>query len=467
MRKESELALDRIVHVPHFVQGRAVFGDGIQHQSRMGTVFITPALELDQLVRPRAEPGPAFDLPLREILDLLAETGRRLEDSANPHLVESLELAAATSSYSRRLVQNCYQALARAFDPGALGYRIERELGAGFIDRWVTVYRPGGPRSQVRAFPPRLVHVMAGNAPAAAAASIIQGALTKGINLLKLPSNDLFSATAILRTMADIDPSHPTVRSFSAAYWRGGDAAIEGLIYRPQYFDKLVAWGGEATIRHALKYVGPGFELVQFDPKVSITMIGREAFRDESTLESVANLAAEDTNLMNQEACAASRYHYVEGGIEHADRYCEALARQLAIDRFWGDGQVAKTPLAIRDAVDGIRLSGIDAVFGRYDGKGLIVRSTEPVDFHPIGKTVNVVPVPSLRDAVRYASVATQTVGVYPAARKAELRDPLANAGVQRVVALGKAMGIDPGLPHDGFFPLQRLMRWVGDEDAA
>jgi hypothetical protein len=55
---------------------------------------------------------------------------------------------------------------------------------------------------------------------------------------------------------------------------------------------------------------------------------------------------------------------------------------------------------------------------------------------------------------------------VYPAERKVELRDPLVNAGVQRIVTLGHAMGIGAGLPHDGFFPLQRLVRWTADEGA-
>jgi len=74
------------------------------------------------------------------------------------------------------------------------------------------------------------------------------------------------------------------------------------------------------------------------------------------------------------------------------------------------------------------------------------------------------VPVPSLADAVRFANVATQTVGVYPPERKASLRDVLASSGVQRVVSLGRALGPAPGLPHDGFYPLHRFVRWVNDE---
>ena len=54
-------------------------------------------------------------------------------------------------------------------------------------------------------------------------------------------------------------------------------------------------------------------------------------------------------------------------------------------------------------------------MWGRFDGRGIVIRSEQPVDFYPDRKVVNVVPVRSLRDAVRFANVATQTVGVYPA----------------------------------------------------
>src|SRR5690606_13494865 len=117
----------------------------------------------------------------------------------------------------------------------------------------------------------RLIHVLAGNTPGVTAITIARAALTKGLHLLKLPSNDLFTATAILRTMEELDPDHPVTRSFSCVYWRGGDASVEGALFRSQYFDKLVAWGGDAAIRSAISYIGPGFELVSFDPKVSIS----------------------------------------------------------------------------------------------------------------------------------------------------------------------------------------------------
>lgn len=103
-------------------------------------------------------------------------------------------------------------------------------------------------------------------------------------------------------------------------------------------------------------------------------------------------------------------------------------------------------------------------VWGKYDGSGIVVRSDDPVEFHPDGKIVNVVRVDSITDAVKYASVVTSTAGVYPFALKAKLRDPLASAGAQRIVNLGLTMIAGNGAPHDGFWPMSRYMKWISEE---
>ncbi|MGF6931130.1 hypothetical protein OKW41_000269 [Paraburkholderia sp. UCT70] len=57
------------------------------------------------------------------------------------------------------------------------------------IDGWKARDVRGAP-NRIRAFPPRLVHIMAGNSPMVTAMTVIRGALSKGVHLLKLPSND-------------------------------------------------------------------------------------------------------------------------------------------------------------------------------------------------------------------------------------------------------------------------------------
>jgi len=464
MNAPDHQAGSEVVQVPHVVKGATITGGADVHRSG-GLSFTTPALDLDSLVWPRGAPGPAFDVPIAQIIDLLVETGKALGRDERGLLTEALAQMRIASPLDDGVLARCYEDLGALFNGADMRAQIDNELGgADVLDGWRETATPWGV-AKVRAFPPRLVHILAGNAPGVAAQSVIRGALVKGVNLLKLPSNDLFTATAILRTMAHLAPAHPTVRSFSAVYWRGGNETVESQLFRPQYFDKLVAWGGESAIRSAKQYAGPGFELVSFDPKTSISFIGREAFLDDRTLAEVAALAGQDATPFNQSACVSSRIQFVEGDAGQVDRYCERLQAELGVERRTCSIVGPQVPPALREEIEILRgLEPLYGVWGGYDGRGIVIRSDEPVDFHPDGKIVNVVPVADLADAVRFANVATQTVGVYPPGRKSDLRDRLASAGVQRVVSLGCALGPAPGLPHDGFYPLQRLVRWVNDE---
>jgi hypothetical protein len=459
-------ALAAAVAVPHIVKGELLTGTA-QLFGPPRAQFATPRLDLNTLVWPRTEPGPAFNVPVAEIIDLLVATGQRMSRDPDGILAQACEQMKRSSPLEGGILERDYANLGALFDRPSIEAQVNNELGGPeVLDGWKEVVTGRGQRARVRAFPPRLVHILAGNAPGVAVISIVRSALTKGVNLLKLPSNDLFTATAMLRTMAKVAPNHPVVRSFSAVYWRGGDSEVESHLLRPQFFDKLVAWGGEAALRSAKNYVGPGFELVAFDPKTSISFIGREAFASEATLAEVARLAGDDATPYNQGACVSSRIQYIEGSPEQVDRYCALLQQQLGIQRATCSAVGQPVTGELREQIE--VLSSLEPdyrVWGKFDGKGIVIRSEAPVEFYPDRKVVNVVPVESLRDAVKFANVATQTVGIYPASRKQELRDALASAGVQRVVTLGKALGPGPGLPHDGFYPLHRFVRWVNDED--
>jgi hypothetical protein len=317
----------------------------------------------------------------------------------------------------------------------------------------------------VRAFAPRLVHVLPGNSPGVAVKSIAQGAMVKAINLFKMSSSDPFTTVAILRTMADIDPSHAIVKSMSAVYWRGGDDSVEQVLYRPQYFDKIVAWGGGDAINNVIQYLGPGLQLVSFDPKTSISMVGKEALASEATLDVAADLASADVMVLNQEACVASRFIYVEGRHDPVDRFCERLHQRI-VERAATSGDARPLDMELREQIATLMMMDDDyRVWGKADGRGCVIRSDEPVEFHPINKTANVVCVPSLDEAVRYISVATQTVGFYPFDRMADYRDRLASGGAQRIVRLGEAGPSTIGNPHDAMYPLHRFVHWMAHED--
>jgi hypothetical protein len=251
----------------------------------------------------------------------------------------------------------------------------------------------------------------------------------------------------------------------SAVYWRGGDASVEQALYRPQYFDKIVAWGGGPAIDNVIKYLGPGFQLVSFDPKTSISMVGREAFASPETLTQTADWASSDVMMLNQEACVASRFIFLEGTQEEADRFSAALHARI-VERAAASGDRRPLDLDLREQIESLAMLEDDfRVWGKTDGTGVVIRSDGPVDFHPVNKTANVVRVDSLDDAVQYINVATQTVGFYPFDRMADYRDRLASGGAQRVVHLGEAGPSTIGNPHDAMYPLHRFVHWMAHED--
>ncbi|CAN7581440.1 hypothetical protein LJR219_004278 [Phenylobacterium sp. LjRoot219] len=458
----------RVISAPFFIRGRIVEGADVKVRSRdLGADFVTPAIDLDAIVMPRAELPPLLDTPLAEIIDFLVETGARLALARNPHMRECLELLSATNPLPRRVVENLYL---------SAPYYLSREILEGSIasnfadpaalDRWVTRTDRHGDTGAIRAFPPRVIHMLAGNAPAGCISSIAQGALVKAVNLFKMPSSDPFTCVAVLRTMAEIDASHPVVRSMSAIYWRGGDESVERTVYRPQYFDRIVAWGGGDAINNVIKYLGPGIQLVSFDPKTSISMIGHEAFASAEGVAEAAERTAADTTVFNQEACLASRFVFVEGDRPQVEQFCAKLVERLGVDRTFASAVAPLLPVETREEIEVMQAMGDEVkVFGRTDGRGLVLLSDHPVDFHPSNKTSNVVMVEKLEDAIRYVNVATQTIGVWPPERKAELRDRLASAGGQRVCRLGTANQHVLGGPHDAMYPLQRLVHWMGDDD--
>ena len=449
--------------VTHVAHGRLVRGADLEYTSRDRNVaFATPKLDIDALVWPRPAPGPAFDLPMAAVLDFLVATGKQLAVDANPHLQTALEATCLVNNMAPDVLRASYDRLAPFFDREILEFDLDHGLGQG--TEWRTIVRPNGTTMAVRAYPLRLLHFLAGNGPPLSAFSIARGALTRGVNLLKLPSNDLFTAPAILATMADLDPDHPVLRSFSAAYWRGGDEDVERRLFRREFFDTVVAWGGESALRNVQKYVGPGLDLVALNPKVSISVIGREAFADTETTEFVAQCAALDVGA--QEACQDSRFQFVEGSVTEVDEFCGRLHARLVEST--GPVPGRPTPPDVTQMLVRLQEQQADIrVWGDVDGRGLVIRSGEPLDIYPIGRTVNVVATRDLADAARYVDVATQTVGIYPADRKAVLREIVFAAGAQRVVTLGgvSTQGMPHGRPHDGFYVLERMVRWVCDEE--
>ena len=461
--------------------------DAVEFKGRGGASFRTPDPHKhihDLVLGNPVRLADLNDLPMRDIIDFLAEVGRRMRLEDNPHLQESFELALQAGGLAEPILRGVYEDLPYMFDPDSLREQVDRTIGIDYLDGWVPA--PGGDAHvRVRAVGTRQLHITAGNVPVVAALTIIRGALTKSDVLIKAPSNDPLTANAVARTLIDIDANHPVTKHVAVAYWKGGDEFMDSQIVRTSRIDKITAWGGMSSVKHIQKFLTPGIDLTALNPKYSMSVIGKEALESEEAMEEAALGIAVVSGLYNQTACSNTRLVYVESETDD-----ESLDKVIALGSkivaaYQTLPEVMSTPAdkPNQDLEAELEAVALEDDFYYVEGDtingGVVVsRFSDRVDFYDQlnNRVVNLVPVPNLLDVLKWCDDTTQTVGIYPENLRDRMIDPLSLAGVQRIVGIrgGDAMQIfhdshslPPGMPHDGIEPLRRNVRWVIDHRPA
>ncbi|CAN7581629.1 hypothetical protein LJR219_004281 [Phenylobacterium sp. LjRoot219] len=423
------------------------------------------------------------DTPVREIVDFLAEAGKRLRLEDNPYLQESFALALKAGGLDEPILRGVYDGLPAMFDPRELTEMADRTIGIDYLDGWVPARTPHS-NVRVRAIGTRQLHITAGNVPVVAALTIVRAALTKSDCLIKSPSNDPLTANAIARTLIDLDPNHPVTKHIAVAYWKGGDEFMDSQIVRTSRIDKITAWGGMSSVKHIQKFLTPGIDLTALNPKYSMSVIGKEALASDTAMDEAALGVAVISGFYNQTACANTRIVYVESETddESLERVVEFGRKIAAAYKTLPPVMSTPAPAPNSDLEAELEAAALEEDFyhvegDTVDGGVVISRFPDRVDFYDRlnNRVVNIVPVANLLDIVKWCDDTTQTVGVYPESLRDRLLDPFALAGVQRLVALqgGDALQLfhemhtlPPGMPHDGIEPLRRNVRWVIDHRA-
>lgn len=464
--------------VPLIIRGEVIEGDEVEFggrnpATRFRTVDVSQHVDRLALRTPSVL-AELHELSFEDILDYLEELGERLEFKKNPYLQDALGLTIATSGLGEPILRACYESLSSLFERSRLRDHADILVGIPFLEGWVNTRSADGVNTFVRAFGARALHIIAGNVPLVAAMTIARNSLIRSDIIIKTPSNDPLTACAIARTMIDMAPDHPITKHISVGYWKGGDEAIEGRLYQPRNIEKIVAWGGMASIKHITKYIQPGIDLITLDPKLSSSIIGRDTFRDEATIQEAARRLALDIGVFNQQGCLNARVVYAEtgtdaAGLEMANRFGKLVYDALqTVPPALMDPVTAVDP-ALAEEIEGLRFAGgLYKLYGGGERGGVIVsQSDEPVEFSAIlnNRIANIVPVDDLDVPVQAVNAYTQTVGVYPADLVPQLRDRLSYHGVQRVVALGYVVTQRTVAgPQDGIEPLRRMCKWILSE---
>ena len=466
-------------HVPLIIRGEVIDTAEVSHGGRGGAVSFTSPDVRQHLNRLEAAPHRLSDLyriGFDEILDYLEALGQRLVLSKNPWLEQAFDLSCRTSGLGADILRNMYETLGKRLSRTSMKELAEKAVGIPYLEGWVESRLQDGSIARVRAFGARAVHIVAGNAPGVSMMTIARNALIRGDAIIKTPSNDPLTAAAIARTMIDMAPDHPLTKHLSVAYWKGGDDTVEASLYKSSNIEKIVAWGGMASISHIAKYIRPGVELVALDPKLSSSIIGREAFDDDATMKKVAKLLAMDGGGMNQEACTNARVVYVHCGTD--DDALEKLNRfgRMVYDAVQAlpaeiSGPAVRLEPKLEEEIEALKLGGeewYNVIGGGPRGAVIVSQLDDPVDFATLlaNRVINLVPVDDIEEPVRAVTNYTQTIGIYPESLKRELRDRLALHGAQRLVSLGKALDLPNIGIQDAIEPVRRMCRWIVDEEA-
>ena len=472
------------LQVPLIIRGKVIEDYEVEFGGRPGNPggnmrFMTPDVKkyMSELVNDKPiSQLDLYSITLNDIIDYLEELGQRLDLDKNPHWREGFEVSCLASNLSRSVLEGVYRACPVVFTPAYVRDFIDARFGAEYLEGWVPRTLSDGRTIQVRAMGARGVHIIAGNVPVVATATLMRSIITRSDSIIKLPSNDLMTMVALARTMIDMAPDHPLTKHLSVGYWKGGDESVESEIFQPQHIEKIVAWGGFASVKHITKYLQPGLDLITLDPKNSTTLIGKEAMIDAKTMREVATRCAADMGGWDQEACVNARVMFIETGtdakgIAAANKFGEYMYEALQnLPKSVSAGPIRFDAALKSDINDILPLKDFYRVYCdpkniEKTGAVIVSQMAEQVDFPQLlyGRVGNLVPMDNIEDAVEFFTAMTQTVGIYPDSLRVKLRDRAALTGGQMFVPVGYAISGTICSPVDGVEAERRMCRWIVD----
>jgi long-chain-fatty-acyl-CoA reductase len=420
-----------------------------------GTCITVPSPPSGTASRIIESPRKALrDMSVDDLTLFFAEVGRRWADPENEWRRLALELGPRVTGYADYVIRGDVEYLARTLERAKQYDFIATDLGdPHLLDEWRpsrAVYRRCWPRGLV-------VHIMVGNVPLAGLFAFYRSLITKNITVAKLPSRDILSALCFANCIVDVDPGHPASKALSTLYWEPRSDFERELIASA---DVVSAWGRGDTVEAVKRSLRAGTEFVEFGPKRSFAIVTRDVL---DVADLVKRLAL-DVVMYDQEACFSCQEIYCQ---TDPDELGEALADSL--DRW--EQVVRRREFSVDQHAHIQRARAEAAARGwtvhrspRTEWTVTVTDGPVSLTEHPLGRFVYVHPIGEVAEVLPHVDRNVQTVSIAPWHEDTTLSDLFTAAGVDRVVPPGRMSRYRPGLSHDGFYPMARMVRWVAME---
>ncbi len=321
-----------------------------------------------------------------------------------------------------------------------------------------------------------MLHNLAGNAIIVAPGSMAIALVTKNVNLLKLPSNDLYTGPMIAKEIAR---HHPEIgEEISTLYWRGSDNDIYDALFgisendAQPIIDGCIAWGGHDSINPMrVKSAASGVYFVEHGPKMSLAVYFTNGVNEKNLLKSLEKTAADIVKRRGR-ACKSPRFIAVE---KSDDISVEHFARQL-LNEIIKLNEIYPPTNETYGIAAGIkelfRNSGIktlvpsaltnEAVVGYTESFATLTpellhqcgdRAIVVVSFKGVGEIINFIQEHHLQPLL-------QTMSIFPNDNeKLEFVERMSFCGISNIVNPGEMDFVHPGDVHDGFPNFSSLMK--------
>ncbi len=306
-----------------------------------------------------------------------------------------------------------------------------------------------------------VLHIAAGNADALPAYSVLEGLMTGNINLLKLPGGDYGLSSALLGKLVAIDP-------LLADYVHVFDVPSQDMGTLKRLADlanAIVVWGGDAAVTAARQLARPDARLIEWGHRVSFAYVSGEV--SDEALAGVAENICDTEQLY----CSSCQGLYVD--TDDGEELATFARRFLAVL----DGVSRSRPRALPPGLQAqktleLYTEELEAVAGgkqvlRTDRCSVTVYGDSQLSAAIGFRNCWVRPLPRARLLATLLPVANRLQSVAllcPASERQALEPLLLAAGAVRLSNGRNLSRTYCGQPHDGEYPLRRLMKRVSLE---
>ena len=314
-----------------------------------------------------------------------------------------------------------------------------------------------------------ITHWLAGNVPVLGMISLIQGMITKNINVIKLPKKNGLVLPLMVSQIANFNfitgditiKGKDLFKSCSFVYCDKDDK--NGQECLSVNSNVRVAWGGREAVETVMSLPRRfGTDDVIFGPKYSFAAIGRNSFL-ESELKDITYKLAMDISVFEQQGCNSPHTVFIEKGGKVAPLdFCKALATSMqdVLKRIPKNPVSANEAYAIVNTRSEYSFSG--QVFSSKGTEWTVIYSEEKsLAKACYQRIIFVRPVNNLSEILNYIEEkAHQTIGLcINEGEKKDFAKGATERGIERITDIGKMSYFD--YPWDGMFPINRFVRWV------